>query len=289
MSRNVRNNYSSKAIGAGVLALGLVGAGVHFSGATGSGGSGGSDRVGLTAGETAVTVSCPDVAGAVGEVPAQAQAGVSTELANLERQITNVNARLAREPGQAQNQLNDIAGKRGAVIDRIILDITRVGGTAPAGLTALVDCSLGGAGDAGAGAGAGAGEETPPADDAGAEAPPAEGADDGGAADDGGGAAAGARTVDCPAVAGELPAVPAAAQDEVTRNLALLDKQISEADSRLAQLAVRPEGGPAFIQNAILGPLEDKRFSTLNRIATAIGRSADRPDDLQDLAPCALA
>ncbi|MEV6494282.1 hypothetical protein AB0M20_37515 [Actinoplanes sp. NPDC051633] len=49
------------------------------------------------------------------------------------------------------------------------------------------------------------------------------------------------------------------------------------------------EGGPAFVQNAILGPLEDKRFATVNRIATAIGRTAAKPVGLDALAPCALA
>jgi hypothetical protein len=104
----------------------------------------------------------------------------------------------------------------------------------------------------------------------------------------GGGAADGAQTVNCPAVEGALPAIPASAANEVTRNLALLQTQIGEANARLAKIFIKPEGGPAFIQNAILGPLEDKRFATLNRIATAIGRTAARPDGLQDLAPCGL-
>ncbi|HET6531203.1 MAG TPA: hypothetical protein VFH03_11420 [Actinoplanes sp.] len=42
------------------------------------------------------------------------------------------------------------------------------------------------------------------------------------------------------------------------------------------------------MQNAILGPLADKRVATINRIATAIGRSAARPAGLDALAPCAL-
>jgi hypothetical protein len=257
--------------GAGLAAVAIVGVGFHFS----SGSQAGSN-VRLAASETgAVTVSCPDVAGQVGEVPAAAQAGVTQELANLERQIANVNARLAREPGQAQNQLNDIAGKRGAVIDRIILNITRVGGTEPAGLRALADCSLGDA--AGGGAGAEAPATTAPA------APPADGGADAGA-----GGAAGPQTVNCPTVEGSLPAIPAGAAAEVDRNLTLLQTQIDEADARLAKIFVKPEGGPAFIQNAILGPLEDKRFAVLNRIATAIGRTAARPENLDELAPCTL-
>jgi hypothetical protein len=94
--------------------------------------------------------------------------------------------------------------------------------------------------------------------------------------------------VNCPAAGPDLPEVPAGAAAEVDSNLALLDQQVAEADARLAQLAVHPEGGPNFIQNAILGPLQDKRIATLNRIATAIGRIADKPADLVALAPCSL-
>ncbi|MEV5420208.1 hypothetical protein AB0N13_29095, partial [Streptomyces albogriseolus] len=90
----------------------------------------------------------------------------------------------------------------------------------------------------------------------------------------------------CPDVASQLPAVPASAQAEVTRNLALLDQQIAEANKRLVDTV--GQGGPNFVQNAILGPLEDKRIATVNRIATAIGRTADRPAGLDSLAACTL-
>jgi hypothetical protein len=270
---NVRTRPASLTTiaGAGLVAVGLVGAGVHFSG-----GSGADSTIRLAATETAaVSVTCPDVAGKVGAVPAKAQAGVSQELANLERQIANVNARLAREPGQAANQLNDLAGKRGAVIDRIILDFTRLGAAEPAGLRGLVNCSLSKGAGANAGGAAAAAPTTAAAVPAGNAAAPA-------------GNAGKAQTVKCPAVQGALPAIPATAAAEVTRNLALLDTQIAEADARLAKIFIKPEGGPAFIQNAILGPLEDKRFAVLNRIATAIGRTAARPDNLAVLAPCTL-
>ena len=72
----------------------------------------------------------------------------------------------------------------------------------------------------------------------------------------------------------------------MARNLALLDTQIAEANRRLESTV--GQGGPNFVQNAILGPLEDKRFATINRIATAIGRTAARPAGLDALAPCAL-
>jgi hypothetical protein len=97
-----------------------------------------------------------------------------------------------------------------------------------------------------------------------------------------------AQTVNCPTVKNALPAIPASAQAEVTRNLALLDTQIGEANARLAQLAVKPEGGANFIQNAIIGPLKDKRAAVLERIAISIGRTAAKPTNLGGLAACTL-
>ncbi|MER5599909.1 hypothetical protein ABT085_22605, partial [Streptomyces sp. NPDC002265] len=76
-------------------------------------------------------------------------------------------------------------------------------------------------------------------------------------------------TISCPDVASKLPAVPATAKAEVDRNLALLQTQINEANTRLVNTA--GQGGPNFVQNAILGPLKDKRVSTIDRIAISIG------------------
>ncbi|MBV1935150.1 hypothetical protein KUF83_01050, partial [Streptomyces sp. BV286] len=88
----------------------------------------------------------------------------------------------------------------------------------------------------------------------------------------------------CPAVAPSLPAIPASAKAEVDRNLALLNTQIAEANKRLVDTV--GQGGPNFAQNAIVGPLKDKRVATINRIATAIGRTAAKPQGLDSLAPC---
>jgi hypothetical protein len=96
-----------------------------------------------------------------------------------------------------------------------------------------------------------------------------------------------AGTVSCPTVADKLPAIPAAAQAEVTSNLQQLDNQIAEANRRLAESV--GQGGPNFVQNAILGPLADKRRAGLERIAIAIGRHAARPSGLDALATCTLA
>ena len=95
-----------------------------------------------------------------------------------------------------------------------------------------------------------------------------------------------ASSITCPAVEGSLPEIPVEAKAEVDRNLALLDTQLAEANKRLS--TSQGEGGPNFVQNAILGPLADKRKSTLDRIATSIGRRAEKPTGLDALAECTL-
>ena len=93
-------------------------------------------------------------------------------------------------------------------------------------------------------------------------------------------------TVNCPAVAINV-AVPSQAAAEVQSNLQLLNTQISEANNRLKTTV--GQGGANFIQNAILGPLADKRFATINRIETAIGRNAAKPDlNAEGLKTCTL-
>jgi hypothetical protein len=87
--------------------------------------------------------------------------------------------------------------------------------------------------------------------------------------------------------AGRLGAIPASAAAEVQRNLALLETQIAEANSRLRGSV--GQGGPNFVSNAILGPLAGKRTATLNRIATAIGRQGVRPNlDVAGLSQCSV-
>ncbi|MER5844184.1 hypothetical protein ABT099_28580 [Streptomyces prasinus] len=234
------------------------------------------------------TISCPDVAPRLPAVPASAQAEVDRNLGQLDTQIAEANQRLADTVGQGgpnfvQNAiLGPLEDKRAAAIDRIAISIGRTA-ERPAGLEALAACTLDaeGAADTGEGAGGGDGEAAvPPAEDAG------QGADQDGAGQEGGNDAgdAGVGTISCPAVAPRLPAVPASAQAEVDRNLGQLDTQIAEANQRLADTV--GQGGPNFVQNAILGPLEDKRVAAINRIATAIGRTAERPAGLDSLAAC---
>ncbi|GHH20720.1 hypothetical protein [Streptomyces lanatus] len=252
------------------------------------------------------TISCPDVTGQLPAIPASAQAEVDRNLAQLQTQISEANQRLVDTVGQGgpnfvQNAiLGPLEDKRVAALNRIETAIGRAAAK-PEGLEAFAACSLnadGGGTEAGAGAGAeagagaGAGEEaeaTPSetaADEAGGAAGEEAGdaGDAGNAAGDAGNAGVGA--ISCPDVTGQLPAIPASAQAEVDRNLAQLQTQISEANQRLVDTV--GQGGPNFVQNAILGPLEDKRVAALNRIETAIGRAAAKPEGLEAFAACTL-
>ncbi|RDG38512.1 hypothetical protein [Streptomyces corynorhini] len=233
------------------------------------------------------TVSCPAVAPSLPAIPASAQAEVDRNLALLETQIAEADQRLVDTVGQggpnfAQNAIiGPLKDKRVATIERIALSIGRTAAK-PTGLESLAACTLSTAG----------GGEQAPNDPA--TTPPAAGegngaGDNGEAGNAGGGGAntGAAGTVNCPAVAPSLPTIPASAQDEINRNLALLDTQIAEADQRLVDTV--GQGGPNFVQNAILGPLKDKRVATINRMATAIGRTAAKPElPVDSLATCSL-
>ncbi|MFJ3286440.1 hypothetical protein ACIPMW_14310 [Streptomyces sp. NPDC086669] len=228
------------------------------------------------------TITCPDLTGKLPAVPASAQAEVDRNLAQLRTQIDEANQRLADTVGQGgpdfvQNAiLGPLKDKRVAALNRIETAIGRAAAK-PDGLEAFAACTLNAdgtqatpapgqtAGDDGAGAGQGNGNG-------------------GGGGNAGGDAGVG--TIACPDVTGELPAVPASAQAEVDRNLAQLRTQIDEANQRLADTV--GQGGPDFVQNAVLGPLKDKRVAALNRIETAIGRAAAKPDGLEAFAACTL-
>jgi F0F1-type ATP synthase membrane subunit b/b' len=225
------------------------------------------------------TVNCPAVAPSLPAIPASAKAEVDRNLALLNTQIAEANKRLVDTVGQGganfvQNAiLGPLKDKRASTIDRIAISIGRTAAK-PTGLDTLAACTLNTAGAAAGGAGA---ASTAPSAPATAQA----GGDASGA-----GAATAAGTITCPDVASQLPAVPASAKAEVDRNLALLNTQIAEANTRLAKTV--GQGGPNFVQNAILGPLKDKRASTIDRIAISIGRTAAKPTGLDTLAACTL-
>ncbi|SFR05590.1 hypothetical protein SAMN04488564_102847 [Lentzea waywayandensis] len=223
--------------------------------------------VAFAGGETATgAIACPQPV--VPAVPAAAQAEVQRELANLDKQIAEANNRLRTSAGEGgpnfvQNAiLGPLASKRVAALNRIETAIGRVA-EKPEGLERFATCGLGQA----------------PA----VSAPPATSKPASTSTNAGTGSAAG-KVIECP-----LPVVqnvPAAARAEVDREFANLSKQLAEANERLRTSA--GQGGPNFVQNAILGPLASKRNAALDRIAIAIGRVGARPQGLERFATCSL-
>jgi len=237
--------------------------------------AGNAGNTGNTNAGTVPTVNCPAVAGSLGTVPAQAKAEIERNLALLNTQIAEANKRLISSQGQGganfiQNAiLGPLKDKRVATINRMATAIGRNAAKPVLNVNALATCSLNQNG------GGNAAPEP-------ATVPAAGNAGNTGNTNAGAGTAP---TVNCPAVTG-LPAIPAQAQAEVTRNLELLNTQIAEANQRL--ITSQGQGGANFIQNAILGPLADKRVAVLNRIETAIGRNAPKPEGLERFATCTL-
>ncbi|MFG3290757.1 hypothetical protein ACGF3G_18350 [Streptomyces sp. NPDC048179] len=228
------------------------------------------------------TITCPDVASQLPAIPATAKAEVDRNLTLLQTQIQEANKRLVDTVGQGgPNFVNNailgpLKDKRVATINRIA---TAIGRTAakPTGLDSLAPCALNASGtstNTGSGTATGA---------ASASATPSTAATQQQSTGSTGSAVG---TITCPDVASQLPAIPASAQAEVTRNLTLLQTQIDEANNRLQSTV--GQGGPNFVQNAILGPLADKRKSTIDRIAIAIGRTSTKPTGLDSLAACTL-
>ena len=284
MARGTRKTAVLKLGGVGALAALLFAGGLQLASA------GENNRPATTA--AAQTVNCPTVRDKLPAVPAAASAQVERELANLDQEIARQNERLARQavrpeggPAFIDNAiLGPLRSKRVAVLDRIEIAFNRIGAPRP-DLDALAACSLNAPGVPSAvngGAGQNAGGQNGNAGGQNGNA----GGQNGNNGGQNGNAAGPARTVNCPRVA--LPAVPAAAAGQVQAELATLDKQIAEANARLAQLAVRPEGGPAFIDNAILGPLRSKRVAALDRIEIAFNRVGAQRPDLDALATCGL-
>jgi hypothetical protein len=214
------------------------------------------------------TISCPTVANRLPAVPQQARAEVDQNLAQLDKQIADASTRLSdpavkTDPNFVTNAiLGPLRAKRAATVDRIAIAISR-NALRPTGLESLVDCNLSYDGAHGSGHG-------------------------GHSSTSSGGAQtlAVTPTVNCPTVRDTLPGIPTQAINEVNSNLALLDTQIAEANQRL--VTSQGQGGENFVDNAILGPLRDKRAATLDRIAIAISRNAPRPTGLEALAPCTL-
>ncbi|MEV4483715.1 hypothetical protein [Micromonospora coxensis] len=277
MARPTRKNAVLKLAGVGALAALLLAGGLQLASA--------GENTGSTGG--AQTVNCPTVRDKLPAVPASAVAGVERELANLDEEIARQNERLAKQAANPQGGpnfvnnaiLGPLKNKRVAVLDRIEINFNRAGAQRP-DLDSLATCTLNAPGIASALNG------SAPAGGGNAGAGNAGNGNTGNAGNGNAGNAAGARTVNCPTP--QIPAVPAGAAANVRAELAQLDKQISEANARLAQQAANPQGGPNFINNAILGPLKSKRVAALDRIEIAFNRVGAQRPDLDRFATCGL-
>ncbi|MFE7902107.1 DUF1996 domain-containing protein [Streptomyces sp. NPDC057424] len=94
-------------------------------------------------------------------------------------------------------------------------------------------------------------------------------------------------TIQCPDVGQKLTDVPDGARQGVDKELANLDKQITEAYSRLASTRQAQAGDAGFVNNAILGPLKSKRVAVIDRIGINIRRvGGQAPGNLEQLAEC---
>ncbi|GAA0587035.1 DUF1996 domain-containing protein [Paractinoplanes ferrugineus] len=213
---------------------------------------------------TSGTVVCPSVRDRLPAVPAAAKAKVDRLLADLDQLTVSAGRRVLATRGvdvRLNNQVLDgLRTRRAAAISQIGDMIRAAGGRQPASMVSLTECDVSYDGiHAGTHSGHTASTK------AGSVANP---------------------SVRCPGVRANLPGVPSSALDEVNRSLAELDRQISEANQRL--VTTRGQGGPDFVDNAILGPLKAKRTAVLDRIAIAIGRTGPRPQGLAKLAACTV-
>jgi hypothetical protein len=223
-----------------------------------------------SAAQATPTVNCPQVKVNVA-VPAEAQAEVVSNLNLLNTQIDEANNRIKTTEGQGganfvQNAiLGPLKDKRFATINRIETAIGRRAPKPDLNAEGLSTCTLNQSGAASQKQSTTVTVRAAGTNAAGTGPAP---------------------TVNCPDVKINV-AIPAQAQNEVNQNLALLQTQIKEANQRI--IDTTGQGGANFIQNAILGPLKDKRFATINRIETAIGRNAPKPDlNAEGLSTCTL-
>ena len=251
----------------------------------------------VSAGAAAVgnvgAIVCPNVVINVA-IPAQAKAEIDRNLALLQTQINEANARLKSSVGQGganfvQNAiLGPLKDKRFATINRMETAIGRNAAKPNLNAEGLSTCSLNAGGGGAAAQPTAAPTTQAPAGNGNAGNKGNEGNNQAAASRNTGnvGINDGTAQVDCPNVAINV-AVPAQAKSEIDRNLALLQTQINEADARIKSTAF--QGGVNFINNAILGPLADKRFATINRMETAIGRNAAKPNlNAEGLSACNL-
>jgi hypothetical protein len=207
---------------------------------------------------TSPTVVCPSVRDRMPAVPAGAEHAVDGLLAELDRlEVANDQRVLASRGLNAQldnSVLQSLRNRRGTILDTIDQALVANGGRHLADRISLADCDV-----SYDGLHAAMHDQHAAGTTAATIATP---------------------QVQCPAVRGELPGVPRPALAEVDRNLDKLDRQISQANQRLA--AGQGSTGD------VLDRLRAQRATVLDRIATAIGRHGSRPQGLDALATCTL-
>ncbi|WP_086664908.1 DUF1996 domain-containing protein [Lentzea kentuckyensis] len=90
-----------------------------------------------------------------------------------------------------------------------------------------------------------------------------------------------AARLECPDVASLLPEdVPDAAQAEIDKELANIEKVTDEAEKRLEQVKAQD------VDNIIVGPTREKRAAILNRMMLAFSRQGKQAPDLNPAAAC---
>ena len=153
MGRNIRKRRSPLAVKAiaASAALAIGGGGLLWAQMNASAHESNNSAQNYTkaAAATVATISCPDVGQKLTSVPDKAKQGVATELANLDKQITEAYSRLASTRQAQANDANFVQNaivgplkeKRAATIDRIRIDITRVGGQFNSSLSQLAACT----------------------------------------------------------------------------------------------------------------------------------------------------
>ncbi|MEV1084226.1 DUF1996 domain-containing protein [Streptomyces sp. NPDC050211] len=94
-------------------------------------------------------------------------------------------------------------------------------------------------------------------------------------------------TINCPDVGQQLNDVPEGARPGVAKELALLDRQVTDAYTRLAETRQAQAGDASYVNNAILGPLKSKRVATIDRMNINIRNAGGQPPQgAEQLAEC---
>ena len=95
--------------------------------------------------------------------------------------------------------------------------------------------------------------------------------------------------VTCPDVRGQMPAIPASVKSSVTQDLDQMDNFLNDANNRLQ--AAGSQATQDFVNNSIMGPLQNNRQFLINQILNLFNqaRAAQPQGNLPSMAACSLA